>query len=62
MTAVDQLTWQQLVELYPPLVSCTLLASEQVGRPLHDALLQYTDLLRPPPDRSVACTEQNGNS
>ena len=59
---MDHLTWQQLVELYPPLVSCTLLASEQVGRPLHDALLQYADLLRPPADPSAAGAAQNGAS
>ncbi|XP_043230442.1 protein MON2 homolog isoform X1 [Amphibalanus amphitrite] len=59
---VDHLTWQQLVELYPPLVSCTLLASEQVGRPLHDALLQYADLLRPPPDRLGSAAGHNGTS
>ncbi|XP_037071265.1 protein MON2 homolog [Pollicipes pollicipes] len=56
---VDEMTWQQLVGLYPPLVSCTLLASDQVGRPLHDALLQYADLLRPPP---AAAAAHNGRS
>ncbi|CAG5101303.1 Similar to mon2: Protein MON2 homolog (Drosophila melanogaster) [Cotesia congregata] len=48
---VERSVWMQLIELYPCLVECNLAtASPQVSRSLREALMQYHDLLRPPPD------------
>lgn len=47
---VERSVWEQLIGLYPCLVECTVAtASGPVSRSLREALMQYHDLLRPPP-------------
>jgi len=46
---VDKRTWDQVIELYPHLVSATRTRAEQVAESLQQALNQYQDLLQPPP-------------
>uniref|UniRef100_A0A182JBS9 Protein MON2 homolog n=1 Tax=Anopheles atroparvus TaxID=41427 RepID=A0A182JBS9_ANOAO len=46
---VGTTAWEQLINLYPYLVDCTTTSSAEVSRSLREALLQYCDLLRPPP-------------
>lgn len=48
MLAVSQISWQQLIGLYPHLVELTASDSAHIGRSLRDTLRQYADLLRPP--------------
>ena len=45
---VSQLTWRQLISLYPHLVELTALDASHIGRALRSALRQYADLLQPP--------------
>jgi len=45
---VSQITWKQLIGLYPHLVELTASDSTHIGRALRDALRQYADLLHPP--------------
>jgi len=47
-TKVNQITWKQLIGLYPHLVELTASDSTHIGRALRDALRQYADLLHPP--------------
>jgi len=47
-TKVSQVTWKQLIGLYPHLVELTASDSTHIGRTLRDALQQYADLLHPP--------------
>lgn len=56
-SVVDQRIWNQVIELYPRLVECSVCNSTQVRRALREALHEYADLLRPP-IHSVAV---NGN-
>uniref|UniRef100_A0A1B6LWA5 Protein MON2 homolog n=1 Tax=Graphocephala atropunctata TaxID=36148 RepID=A0A1B6LWA5_9HEMI len=46
---VSRSVWDQLIKLYPCLVDCTATSSAQVSDSLRQALLQYCDLLQPPP-------------
>jgi len=46
---VDRRTWVQLIDLYPELVSATASTAPSVAASLKQALLQYRDLLHPPP-------------
>ncbi|XP_077547344.1 mon2 homolog, regulator of endosome-to-Golgi trafficking isoform X2 [Haemaphysalis longicornis] len=45
---VEWSVWEQLIALYPHLVSCTTSTSAQVCRSLREALHEYADLLAPP--------------
>ncbi len=45
---VNEITWKQLISLYPHLVELTASDSAQIGRALRTALWQYADLLQPP--------------
>uniref|UniRef100_A0A2R5LCA4 Protein MON2 homolog n=2 Tax=Ornithodoros turicata TaxID=34597 RepID=A0A2R5LCA4_9ACAR len=45
---VEQSVWEQLIALYPHLVSCSTSTSAQVCRSLREALHEYSDLLAPP--------------
>lgn len=56
---VGRTAWDQLISLYQYLVDCTTTASPEVARSLREALMQYTDLLRPPAN---ATTISNGVS
>lgn len=47
-TEVDR-TWGQLFDLYPDLVAATASTAPNVASSLKQALLQYADLLQPPP-------------
>lgn len=51
---VNQLTWKQLINLYPHLVELTASDCLQIGRALRDTLHQYADLLRPPTANELA--------
>ena len=51
---VSQVSWEQLIGLYPHLVELTASDSAHIGRSLRDALRQYSDLLRPPASTTVA--------
>ncbi|KAL7044610.1 hypothetical protein ACKWTF_002001 [Chironomus riparius] len=56
-TKVGKTAWEQLIGLYPYLVDCTTTSSQEVSRSLREALLQYCDLLNPPPNS----IQLNGN-
>lgn len=56
-SVVDQRIWNQVIELYPQLVECSVCNSTQVRRALREALQEYADLLSPPIHSSVV----NGN-
>ncbi|XP_075525556.1 mon2 homolog, regulator of endosome-to-Golgi trafficking isoform X1 [Dermacentor variabilis] len=45
---VEWSVWEQLIALYPHLVSCSTSTSAQVCRSLREALHEYADLLAPP--------------
>ena len=51
--AVDGRIWDQVIELYPRLVECSVCNSTQVRRALREALQEYADLLRPPTHTST---------
>ena len=51
--AVDCRIWDQVIELYPRLVECSVCNSTQVRRALREALQEYADLLRPPTHAST---------
>ena len=55
--AVDGRIWEQVIELYPRLVECSVCNSTQVRRALREALQEYADLLKPPTHASAV----NGN-
>lgn len=50
---VEECVWVHLIHLFPALVECATSGGSQVCRllqePLKEVLIQYTDLLRPPP-------------
>jgi hypothetical protein len=46
--AVDKTIWNQVIALYPSLVDCTTSQCADVNLAVHDALMQYQDLLAPP--------------
>lgn len=50
---VDGRIWDQVIELYPRLVECSVCNSTQVRRALREALQEYADLLRPPTHSST---------
>jgi len=45
---VDERIWEQVVELYPRLVECSVCNSTPVRRALREALQEYADLIKPP--------------
>jgi len=47
-TVVDERIWEQVVELYPRLVECSVCNSTPVRRALREALQEYADLIKPP--------------
>ena len=49
VTCLSRRTWMQLINLYPDLVSATASTAPSVAASLKQALLQYGDLLQPPP-------------
>ena len=57
LSIVGKTAWEQLIGLYPYLVDCTTTSSQEVSRSLREALLQYCDLLNPPPNS----IQLNGN-
>ncbi|XP_052894709.1 protein MON2 homolog isoform X2 [Anopheles moucheti] len=59
---VGTTAWEQLISLYPYLVDCTTTSSAEVSRSLREALLQYCDLLRPPPCVSTGAADANGHT
>jgi C-terminal region of Mon2 protein len=46
--AVEKTIWNQVIGLYPSLVTCTTSHSTDVVLAVQDTLMQYKDLLAPP--------------
>lgn len=59
---VGKTAWNQLIDLYPYLVDCTTTQSSEVSRSLREALLQYSDLIFPPPSASLTSAQLSSST
>ena len=59
-SSVEPGIWDQVLDLYPCLVDCSVCSSTHVRRALREALREYADLLSPP-TRRIVQDEMNGN-
>ena len=51
---VDQITWSQVISLYPNLVQATSIYDRSVSSSLQQALHQYKELLQPPIIKNIS--------